>query len=387
VTRAQQTERRNPVFRHALKSSTAGLAVAAVLVTGCGSSSNNSNNATAASGSGGKVNMAAAKTAVAQYSGKPTPFPVDQPLKQKPAGKTIAYMQCSTPACAFFAQIIAPTQKLLGYRLKVVKAGPSANEVQAAMSSIVSLKPNGALLPASDPNQFLDQAKQLDASKTPVSVNGVVDPQKYGFDNAFINNATDKLAGKLMADWAVASTGGGEVVFYGVQELSFTPIMQQAFDKEMAAVCPSCTVRHVSIPIASIGKDAPSRVVSDLQSHPNTKVIVFGNAETGTGLPAALKAANIRPKIIGFGPPPAILGYIKQGEWDAGVGVDAPTMLWSQVDALARLMSGQPQTSGELKGLPPIQILTRATPFDPNKLWTGYPNFAQRFAKLWGQAS
>jgi ribose transport system substrate-binding protein len=90
---------------------------------------------------------------------------------------------------------------------------------------------------------------------------------------------------------------------------------------------------------------------------------------------------------MGFGPPPAILGYIKQGEWDAGIGVDAPTMLWSQVDALARLMSGQPQTAGELKGLPPIQILTAKDNFDPTKLWTGYPDFAQRFMKLWGGAS
>jgi ribose transport system substrate-binding protein len=275
---------------------------------------------------------------------------------------------------------------MLGYKLKIVKAGPAANEVQTAMSSIVSLKPDATLLPASDPNQFLNQVKQLEDSKVPVSVNGVVDPRKYGFDNAFINNATDQLAGKLMADWSVANTGGGEVVFYGVQELSFTPIMQKGFDDEMAKVCPSCKVRHVSIPIASIGKDAPSRVVSDLQSHPNTKVVVFGNAETGTGLPAALKAANIKPKIIGFGPPPAILGYIKQGQWDAGIGVDAPTMLWSQVDALARFIAGQPQTAGEARGLPPIQILTAKDNFDPNKLWTGYPDFAQQFAKLWGAA-
>jgi ribose transport system substrate-binding protein len=373
------------VFTHVLKVSTAGLAVAALAVAGCGSSSTSTGSSAPKSGSS-KVDMAAAKAAVAQYSGKPTPFPVDQPLKAKPTGKTIAYMQCSTPACAFFAQIIAPTQKLLGFKLTIVKAGPSATDVQSAMSSIVSLKPDAALLPASDPNQFLTQAKQLKAAKVPVSVNGVIDPQKYGFENAFINNATDELAGKLMADWAVTATGGGEVAFYGVPELSFTPIMEQSFKQEMAAVCPSCNVRQVDIPISAIGTTAPSRVVSDLQSHPNTKAIVFGNAETGTGLPAALRAANLRVKIMGFGPPPAILGYIKQGEWDAGIGVDAPTMLWAQVDSLARLMAGQPLTAGEQIGLPPIQILTRQDAFDPTKLWTGYPDFAQRFAKLWGAA-
>ena len=59
-------------------------------------------------------------------------------------------------------------------------------------------------------------------------------------------------------------------------------------------------------------------------------------------------------------------------------------MLWSQVDALARLMSGQEQTAGEAEGLPPIQILTAKDDFDPKQLWTGYPDFAERFAKLWG---
>ena len=373
------------MFSSALKLSTASLAVAAVAVAGCGSGGSSSSGTAASTSS--KVDLAAAKAAVTQYSAKPTAFPVNVPLKARPQGKSIAYMQCSTPACAFFAQIVGPTQKVLGYKLKVVKAGPSANEVQTAMDSIVSLKPNGVLLPASDPNQFLNQAKQLQDQKVPVSVNGVVDPRKYGFENAFINNATDELAGKLMADWVVASTGGGEVAFYGVPELSFTPIMQKAFDQEMAAVCPSCKARDVSIPITAIGKDAPSRVVSDLQSHPNTKAIVFGNAETGTGLPAALKSANLKVKIMGFGPPPAILGYIKQGQWDAGIGVDAPTMLWSQVDALARLMAGQTQTPGELRGLPPIQILTQQSDFDPTKLWTAYPDFAQRFTKLWGGQS
>jgi hypothetical protein len=67
---------------------------------------------------------------------------------------------------------------------------------------------------AYDPNQFLTQARQLDDDDVPVSVNGVVDPEKYGFDNAFINNATAELAGKLMADRAVTTTGSGEVAFY-----------------------------------------------------------------------------------------------------------------------------------------------------------------------------
>ncbi len=370
------------VLDRMLKTATAGLALAAVALAGCGgSSSDSSSSATAA-----RTDVAAAQAAVADYTGKPTAFPVDEPLERKPVGKTFAYFQCSTPACALFAQIAAPTQKLLGYRLNVVKAGPSANEAQSAMDSILSLKPAGVVLPGADPHQFLHQMQQLQQSNTPVSANGVVEPGKYGIQSDFINDRTDTLAGKLMADWAVAH-GGGEVAFYGVPELSFTPVIQTGFDHEMAKVCPACKVRHVEIPVGAIGKNAPSLVVSDLQSHPSTKTAVFGTAEAGTGLPAALQAAQRNVQLIGWGPPPAILGYIKQGQWDAGVGVDAFTMLWAQIDALARMASGQPVTAGEKEGLPPIQILSKADiDFDPTQGWKAYPDFAQRFAKLWGAA-
>jgi ribose transport system substrate-binding protein len=373
------------VFNGWLKTAMAGLAVAAA-VAGCGSSGKSSGGATTSQGSSSDSGMdvAAAKAALAKYSGKPTAFPVDAPLKRRPTGKTFAYLQCSTPVCGLFAQIVAPTQKLLGYKLKVVKAGASANEVQSAMDSILSLKPAGVILPAADPNQFLHQMQQLQQSKTPVSANGIVDPEKYGLDVDFLNNEVDTLGGKLMADWAVTQ-GGGEVVFYGVPELSFTPIMRAGFDQEMARVCSSCKVRHVDIPVAAIGKDAPSRVVSDLQSHPNTKTAAFSTAEAGTGLPAALKAAQRSVKLIGWGPPPAVLGYMKQGQWDAGIGVDGYTMIWAQVDALARMAAGEPVTAGQKSGLPPTQVLTKADiTFDPSKGWQGYPDFAQRFAKLWG---
>lgn len=370
------------VSKGMLKTAAAGLAVAAIAFAGCGGDGEDS--ATAASSG---ADVAAAKAAVAEYSGKPTAFPVDTPLKAQPEGKTFAYLQCSTPACALFAQFMEPTQELLGYELKVVKAGPSATEVQTAMNSIIALKPDGVLLPGVDPNQFLNQMEQLQQAKVPISAVGIVDPAKYGLEVDFINNDTDALAGKLMADWAAAH-GGGEVVFYGVPELSFTPIMQKGFDAEMAAVCPSCEVRHVDIPVGEIGKTAPTRVVSDLQSHPNTKVAVFSAAEAGTGLPAALKAAQLKVKLVGFGPPPAIFGYIKQGQWDAALGVDGFTMIWAQVDALARMVAGEAPTAGQKEGLPPIQFLTQEDiTFDPTQGWQAYPDFAERFAKLWGAAS
>ena len=59
-----------------LKTAAAGLAVAAIALAGCGGGGEHSNTA-ASSG----ADVAAAKAAVAEYTGKPTAFPVDQQLK------------------------------------------------------------------------------------------------------------------------------------------------------------------------------------------------------------------------------------------------------------------------------------------------------------------
>ena len=56
--------------------------------------------------------------------------------------------------------------------------------------------------------------------------------------------------------------------------------------------------------------------------------------------------------------------------------------------APAFIAGDQPVTEGQKKGLPPVQILTQKDiTFDPTKGWQAYPDFAQRFAKLWGAGS
>jgi hypothetical protein len=60
-------------------------------------------------------------------------------------------------------------------------------------------------------------------------------------------------------------------------------------------------------------------------------------------------------------------------------------MIWAQVDALARMVAGEPLTAGQRQGLPPIQFLTkRDVTFDPTQGWKAYPDFADHFAQLLG---
>ena len=206
------------------------------------------------------------------------------------------------------------------------------------MNSIVALKPDGVLLPGADPNQFLQQLKQLQDAKIPISANGDHRPGEVR-PRGRLHQQRDQRAGR-QADGRLGGDAGRRRggLLRRARAVVHADRARRASTASWPLVCPSCKARHVDIPIGEIGKSAPSRVVSDLQAHPNTKVAVFATAEAGTGLPAALKAAQLQVKLIGFGPPPAILGYIKQGQWDAAVGVDGFTMIWAQVDALARMV-------------------------------------------------
>ena len=367
-----------------MRAAAAALMVTAVALAGCGGESSSGGGESASSG-GPSVNTAAASQAIAEYTGKPTAFPVDLPLKTKPAGKTFAYLQCSTPACALFAQLLEPTQQLLGYQLKVVKAGASATEVQNAMNSIVALKPDGVLLPGADPNQFLAQLKQLQAAKIPISANAIIDPAKYGLEADFINNHTNELAGKLMADWAVTQ-GGGEVAFYGVPELSFSPVVRTGFDASSRSCARPARPATSTSRSATIGKTRaePRRLrPAGAPEHEGRRLRHRRGrhrpARRAEGRAAGREADRLRaaardPRLHQAGP--VGRGGRRRRLHDASGRRSTRSRGW---------WPASPLTAGQKQGLPPIQILTkRDITFDPTQGWKAYPDFAEHFAQLWG---
>jgi ribose transport system substrate-binding protein len=364
--------------------------VSCLAVAACGDSGSSSGTTTsaAAGGAKGATDTAAAEQLLAPYTGKPSAFPVDEPLAKKPpAGTTVGFLQCSTPICGLLSQIYAGAAKTMGVELAVTKAGPSAAELQSAVDSIAAKKPGAVILTPIEPDVISGQLRKLDAAKVPTLANGLMEWQQYGIDGTMFNKSTAETAGKVLAAYAVKDKGDkADVVFYTTPELSFGPVMKASFNAEMKQLCPSCTVRNVDVGVATIGNQAPSRVVSDLQAKPDTNVAVFSTEEAAVGLPAAMRTAGLNGKVdvIGYGPNPANLQDIKAGGLKAAFGLDLPVMAWSTLDEAARLMTGQQLTKIEQQGEPPLQILEQKDiTFDPAKGFTGYPDFPQRFAKLW----
>ena len=344
------------------------------------------------------ASKAKAEEAIAEFTGKPSPFPVTEPLEEKPTGLSIAFMDCGTPICGLFRDLTGGAAKAMGADFASVKGGASGEAVNAGFNSILERKPDAVIAPAVDPRQWQGQLEDFKAADIPVAVTGIVNEAEFGLDQAPNSTALGKehteRAGKLLADWVYAKYGEeANVQFSWVPELAFSAIERDAFTAEMKSLCPSCEVRDLKIGVATLGNRAPQTIVSDLQANPETNVLVASVSEQFNGLPPAMRTAGIsaakpgealeagsKVAVVGTGATPLNLQYLKDGQQTVDLAVDFPIVSWTLVDGAARGAVGQDPKPG----LPVIQFLTgEDIKGDPSKGWTGYPDFADRFMKLW----
>jgi ribose transport system substrate-binding protein len=381
---AVRRERRNR--RDGLRIVAACLSAAAVVsVSACGSSSDSSGDKPDPAQQA--VAVTQAKAEIAPFTTPPTTFPVTDPLPQRlPAGKKFVYLQCSTPICAAVGTFVEQAVKTIGGKYTVINAGSTAQTAQAAASSADALKPDAVILGAIDPALFGGGLKKLagDGAKL-VSLQIDKDVKPYGITFNYLGEDLSQRNGKLLADWVIAEKSTkAHAVIYTEPALDLSAPVQSAFQNEMTLKCPSCKVRAVPIDVATIGTTAPRTVVTDLQAHPDSNVAVFVSLSAAAGLPAALKAGGRSITTVGFGPTAGNLQDIKNGSLTAALNIDFPVSTWTAVDAAARLIEGAKPTASELRGDVPEQFLgQKDITFDPTRGWSAFPDFAQRFAKLW----
>jgi ribose transport system substrate-binding protein len=338
---------------------------------------------TEASGGG----VAEAKEIVAPYIHKPSPFPVTEKLKSVPKGDEVDYVDCGTPICALFWELLQPAAQTMGVKLERIKAGSAAATVTSAFDTVLANEPAAVIVGSVTIELWSKQLKELQEKEIPVVTTGISDAEEAGVISPQASNHSSELEGKLMAAYVVAEMAGEEAnaVFYETPELSFTTVTAETFQSEMEKLCPGCSVRIASIRAEELGNTAPNTVVSDLQANPETNVAVFGTAEIEAGLPTALKAAGIEVETLGSSPGPAELQYLKEGKSTAVLGFDLPVLTWTLLDQAAREIAGQELTGLQAEGISVYQFLTKEdVQYDVSKGWTGYPEFAEMFAELWG---
>jgi ribose transport system substrate-binding protein len=337
-------------------------------------------------GEAGGSTIAEAKAKAEPFVEAPSPFPASEPLKKLPTGATIAWPEPGTPIAALEAGILAEAAEELGMTFKSVKAGPDAKATVQGYEEIVDMNPTAVIGGGQPIPLWEKQLKELQANGVVVATDGISGAEEHGITSSVSSNAQNSASGGLMADYVAGYMNPeANVVIYEVPELSFSPEVVNAFTEELEAVCPKCSVRTAQVSAETLGNTSSSTVVSDLQSHPETDVAVFSIYEIAAGLPSALKAAGIDVETLGYAPGPQELQYIQEGKLTAGLGFDLAVADWTLIDLVAREIVGQKPTGPASEGLSVIKFINgENVEGDLSRGFSAYPDYKDRFKKLWG---
>lgn len=331
-----------------------------------------------------------AQATIQPYLDGPAAFPVTEPLTVSPAGKRVALIDCGSPVCGLFADLMAAPAEALGFEITRVEAGTSADGVATAFDTVLEGGFDGVFVPALAPSLWATQLEELNAAGIAVVTSGVIGLEPDTVGVALASERSAALQGELLASWVVAENAdASDVVLFTTPQISFTGVIGESFTTTMSDLCPECAVRLVDIPVTDFGSRAPQIVVDDLLAHPNTTTAVFALGEQAIGLAPALATADLGDvQILLSSPDPSVLAEIQNGTFDAGLGLDFAVLTWTVADSLARLMTDQPVSAGAAADGVVFQLLDQEDlPGDVSRGWTGYPDFADRFLELWSSAS
>jgi ABC-type sugar transport system substrate-binding protein len=192
--------------------------------------------------------------------------------------------------------------------------------------------------------------------------------------------------GEQQAAWVVSSTNGkANTVYVDLPTYTILKPVRTGFEKAYKQWCPNCPYDTMAVPLTALGKDAPSRIVSYLRSHPDVNRVALSYDGIGVGLPAALKAAGLDKKVqfVGEAPTATNLAYVKSGQQGATVSQGYYEIWAAFLDAAARASTGQ-SLAPDQAWKPPWFLVTKD---NIDKVGTNFgpvvPNLNEQLKKLW----
>jgi ribose transport system substrate-binding protein len=198
-------------------------------------------------------------------------------------------------------------------------------------------------------------------------------------------------AARLMADYAIKETKGGNVLIVNSSEVPPSNGMVAAMKEELASHCSACKVEIVDVAATSWGTDLSSAVQSALQTNPNidfvlpvydSMMLYVESAVLSSGKVGQVQTAS-------FNGTPAILKLMQDGDVVAmDVGEDVSWLAWSTLDEAGRILTGSGPTPGGNQQTP-LKVITDGNVADagtPPQSGKGYGNaYLAGYGALWGK--
>src|SRR5918994_4524302 len=360
------------------------LGAALVAASGCGSDSDTGS----AASNGGGPGVAEAQAVAERASARPTSLDLGKPVgKEIPTGKKIVFISCGVEACEIQGDIIKEGAAVLGWTAETIGTDGSPEQLQNAFQTALRQGADAVILNAVTRAVVAKQLAEAEKQGVPfVTLSSV---EKTG-DGILANIADTRNSGRigeiLAAKIVSDSKGDSNTLYVNISAFQILRALGDQFKSSYQKYCPECEYGSIDIPVTSLGRDAPDRIVSHLRSHPETNHVVLSVSNAlGAGLPAALRAAGLADKveIVGQSGDSQTFQDLQSGNIKAVIPYDYYTVDYLMLDALARHFAGAPLADGQ----PPLWTVTAENmPEAATKgLFPVVPTYRDEFKKLWGK--
>ncbi|WP_368499138.1 sugar ABC transporter substrate-binding protein [Herbiconiux sp. A18JL235] len=301
---------------------------------------------------------------------------------------TIAFLNNDTAVAGIMYAAIQKAAADAGINLVNVSTGTDAQSINSALNSVVELDPDAVISVAIDATFYQDQLKQLEANGVPIVYSSQPNADDFGLDDSLGGYNGSLVNGKVLAAGAVAFTcgTGDDFVFYNIPELGFSAIQLESTQEYLAELCPDCNLRVVDISIAD--PSPADKIVSDLQSHPETDYFITPADQFQIGLADKAQLAGLT-NAYGFGQSslPPNVQQLADGLQSAGFAVDLDMYMYLTLDEAFRKIQGvyKPYDDWEAVNRSVSRVLTPANAGEYLNGFVAYPGMQDDFKALWGK--
>jgi ribose transport system substrate-binding protein len=364
---------------------TCGIAAGVLLLTACSSSKTGSS---PSSGAVDAAGLAQAKAMVARYTAAPTTIPQTTPLPHTPPrGKTLIFLtQNAVPGVVRIGQGEEAAAKAVGWSFSEINYDPANSaSLQSALMTALIKHATVVSLTGSDPSQF--SASALAAYKkagVPIVVSTVnsvpSNPTLLGDPGGPPSYAA---AARAVAAWFVAdSRGRGKVLVPNVSALTILASWAGAFQKEVSALCPACSVRFLNVSIGQAEGGLESALVaSTLRQDPGYTYVMYDDGDFATGISSALASAGLAAiKVGGSDFQAQQASELQSGAQSVWTGENLLDIGYTNVDVALRYVEGVDH--GADSNAQPTELFTHAN-ISGQSIFSAPTDALQQYEKLW----
>jgi ribose transport system substrate-binding protein len=246
------------------------------------------------------------------------------------------------------------------------------------------------LLAGINPGALGPQIAKAKSAGVPVVASHLYDvnqPATNGADSVSIHY---EQAGRLLADWVIAKTGGkANALAVTINEVVSTAPMMTGIKDEFAKHCGSgCKLSTVNTAIADVATRIQPQVQSALVKDPgiNYVIALYDSAEAPFVVAGIRQAGKTgRVKVVTFNGTPSVLKLVASGDVEMDVGESLDWISHGVMDQVLRLAGGtEPVKDPKL----PIRIFDKDNVSETGTPPTGDKGYGDSYRdgymKLWG---